>query len=206
MPANALVVTEVLVDESAVDAAVEVWRKHNAAHPVEGRTLYRGLEDNSLLELLPVAGVDAVPALQEEWRTLWTELTPMLATDFRRQVLEFVEAPKSTDDLLPDTKYLQMRHVEVKPPVFEAYREWRDQTIFEVVRGADEVEVFLAYHSVLSTEPGVMFVSGFNVDPAQYTAVFTDERYQEIVRQAGDRYITGGERGLYTKIYARIEG
>ncbi|WP_137992723.1 hypothetical protein [Streptomyces vilmorinianum] len=205
MPANTLVVTEVLVEETSVETAVEAWRKHNAAHPAEGRSLYRGLEDNSLLELHPVDGLDAVPALRDQWQSLWTELTPLLAGDFSRQVLEFVEAPKSTDDLVPDTAYLQMRHVEVKPPVFEAYREWRDQTIFEVVRGADEVEVFLAYHSVLSTEPGVMFVSGFNVEPAAYTAVFTDERYQEIVRQAGDRYITGGERGLYTKIYVRVD-
>ncbi|MGW7342673.1 hypothetical protein [Streptomyces sp. NPDC054854] len=67
------------------------------------------------------------------------------------------------------------------------------------MRTADEVEVFEAYHSVLSTEPGVMFVSGFSCDPAEYTAVFTSPRYQEIVRQAGDRFIAVGERGLYTR-------
>ncbi|MFJ8650540.1 hypothetical protein ACIRNI_31085 [Streptomyces sp. NPDC093546] len=205
MPADTLVVTEVPVLEDSVESAIETWRKHNAAHPAPGRSLYRALEGDTLLELLPVAGLGAVAGLRDQWQELWTALTPVLAGDFRRQVLEFVEAPKNTDDLIPDTAYLQMRHVEVKPPVFEAYREWRDQTIFDVVRGADEVEVFLAYHSVLSTEPGVMFVSGFNAEPAAYTAVFTDERYQEIVRQAGDRYITGGERGLYTKIYARVD-
>ncbi|MEU9009331.1 hypothetical protein AB0D12_05995 [Streptomyces sp. NPDC048479] len=85
----------------------------------------------------------------------------------------------------------------------DAYREWRDRTIFDVVRTHDEVEVFLAYHSLLSTEPGVLFVSGFSVEPDVYQAVFTSPRYQDIVKQAGDTYIT--DRGLYTRIYARVE-
>ncbi|WP_158500639.1 hypothetical protein [Shimia marina] len=40
------------------------------------------------------------------------------------------------------------------------------------------------------------------MDPATYTAVFSSERYSTIVQQAGDRYITGGTNGLYTKTYA----
>jgi hypothetical protein len=115
-----------------------------------------------------------------------------------------VEAPKPERAALPHTDYLQLRHVEVRPPMYRAYRQWREETIFDVVRGSDDIEVFLAYHSVLSTEPGVMFLSGFECAPEQYQRTFTSERYQQIVRQAGDNYITGGERGLYTRIYRRI--
>jgi hypothetical protein len=33
---------------------------------------------------------------------------------------------------------------------------------------------------------------------------FTSPRYQQIVREAGDTYITGGDNGLYTRIYERV--
>jgi hypothetical protein len=124
--------------------------------------------------------------------------------DVRRQVLEFVEAPKPTATPLPQTPYVQLRHVEVRPPVYDRYRTWRDRTIFSVVRRSAEVDVFLAYHSLLSSEPGVMFVAGFTCEPEKYLGVFQSPEYQEIVRQAGDEYITGGERGLYTKVFARV--
>jgi len=153
---------------------------------VELRSLEAELELNSLV-------VSLVPAAQR--------FSEHLAGDVRRELLEFVEAPKDTDRLLPETSYIQLRHVEVKPEAMEDYRQWREETIFDVVRGAEEVEVFLAYHSVISGQPGVMFVSGFSVNPDSYNAVFDSERYREIVRQAGDSYITGGTEGLYTKIY-----
>lgn len=72
------------------------------------------------------------------------------------------------------------------------------------MREASEVETFLAYHSLISSEPGVMFVSGFSGSLAAYSAVFGSPAYQDIVRQAGNRFITGGERGLYTKLYQDI--
>ncbi|MBK5933703.1 hypothetical protein C8N32_11412 [Rhodovulum imhoffii] len=129
------------------------------------------------------------------------QFAPYLAGDVRRELLSYVEAPKPCAGVLPDTPYIQLRHVEVKPEQQAAYRTWRDETIFEVVRGHDAAEVFLAYHSVISSQPGVMFVAGFSSAPEDYTSAFTSEHYAEIVRQAGDTYITGGTDGLYTKIY-----
>lgn len=91
------------------------------------------------------------------------------------------------------------------PPIKNAiYRAWREETIFGVVRENPEVEIFLAYHSVISMQPGVMFISGFSCDPVVYQAIFNSEKYQKIVRQAGDTYITGGPGGLYTKVYQRF--
>ena len=49
-----------------------------------------------------------------------------------------------------------------------------------------------------------MFVSSFDTTPQEYEAVFGSPRYQQIVQQAGDRYIVGGDRGLYTTIYQRL--
>ncbi|MFI9269873.1 hypothetical protein ACIGXM_04020 [Kitasatospora sp. NPDC052896] len=202
---NALItVTELSVKPDQVDAAAQAWVAHHAASGIEGRILFRGLEDSTLLELAPLNDYDELDALRKDWRALWDVVGPMAVSDFSRQMLHFVEAPKPGNDPLPNTPFLQMRHVEVPPPAYRGYRAWREETIFDVVRTSPEVEIFEAYHSVLSSEPGVMFVSGFSCDPKDYTAVFTSPRYQEIVRQAGDSYITGGDRGLYTRLYARV--
>ncbi|MFJ3835442.1 hypothetical protein ACIPY6_07975 [Streptomyces sp. NPDC090054] len=204
MSASLITAVELSVKPDQVDAAVTAWKAHHAASGFEGRALFRNLEGAGLLELAPVTGWEQFADLRSDWAQLWDTLAPVAEGDFRRQVLGFVDAPKPADTPLPQTPYIQMRHIEVPPRVHPAYRAWREETIYDVVRTADEVEVFEAYHSVLSTEPGVMFVSGFSCDPAEYTAVFTSPRYQEIVRQAGDRFIAGGERGLYTTIYARV--
>jgi hypothetical protein len=205
MPATLLLVTEVFSEPTAIEQSIDLWQKHNTLDPDRESMLYRSTEDSSLLELTPLTDPAEIGKLQNRWRDLSTTLAPSLIGDFRRQVLEFVEGPKWTEALLPCTPYIQLRHVEVRPSAYNAYRSWRDRTIFEVVRRSPEVAVFLAYHSLLSTEPGVMFVSGFSCKPEQYSKVFSSPEYQEIVRQAGATYITGGERGLYTKIYARIE-
>ncbi|GHH83787.1 hypothetical protein ACFXKJ_13160 [Kitasatospora indigofera] len=204
MSSALITVTELSVKPAEAEAAAAAWLAHHAASGFEGRVLYRGLEDSTLLELAPLAGYEQIESLRKDWRELWDVVGPMAESDFSRQLLHFVEAPKPSADPLPDTAYIQMRHVEVPPTAYRAYRAWREETIFDVVRNAPEVDYFEAYHSVLSSEPGVMFVSGFSCEPKDYTAVFTSPRYQEIVRQAGDSYITGGDRGLYTRLYARL--
>ena len=65
----------------------------------------------------------------------------------------------------------------------------------------DKIESFEAFHSLISGVPGVMFISSFNGDKQSYKEAFTNARYQEIIQQAGDNYITGGNEGLYTRIY-----
>ncbi|MDO5704278.1 MAG: hypothetical protein Q4G49_04290 [Paracoccus sp. (in: a-proteobacteria)] len=118
--------------------------------------------------------------------------------------MTFIEAPKPSRTDLPETPFIQLRHVEVKPHRMEAYRAWRERTIFEVVRAHEPAEIFLAYHSIISAQPGVMFIAGFSGSADEYSSAFTSDHYAEIVRQAGDDYITGGPGGLYTKIYRRV--
>ncbi|MFJ1751576.1 hypothetical protein [Kitasatospora sp. NPDC088134] len=207
MSAQLLLVTQVPVQADAADQAVKAWQRLNAEHGAVAQ-LYRSTERGTLLELRALDGLDQVPALHAEWAAQWQALAPYLAGDFRRQLQEFVEAPKPTALALPDNPFVQLRRVEVKPPVIADYLAWRDRTIFEVVRGAEESETFLAYHSLLSTEPGVLFVAGFSVEPAVHNAVFRTPHYEEILVQARENYIvtdTGGDAGLFLETYARIE-
>jgi len=200
MSSALLLLTELPVGER-VDEALAAWRDRPTA---PGSVLYRGLEAPTLLELTPLDGLDALAGLDEQWSRQAKELAELVVGDVRRQVLRFVEAPKPAPAgaALPDTPYVQLRHVEVKPRVHEEYLDWRDGTIFDVVRTTEQVETFLAYHSLLSTEPGVMFVSGFSCDPEEYLPAFSSERYGEIARYAHARFVT--EEGLYTRLYRRV--
>ncbi|MEV6838813.1 hypothetical protein AB0N17_30585 [Streptomyces sp. NPDC051133] len=206
MSAPLLLVTEAPVQPDQLDRAVKGWLEFQADRP-DGRRLYRSLEDHCLLELRPLTRLEELATLREEAAALWDALAPTLAGDLRRQVHDFVEAVKDTADPLPGTPYVQLRRVEVRPPVIDGYRGWRERTIFETVRAAPESEVFLAYHSLLSTEPGVLFVAGFSVPPAQHNAVFRTPGYEAILTEVREKYIVtrGGDQGLFTKTYARIE-
>lgn len=168
---------------------------------VDGR-VFVGLESDEVLTVEPLGFDFDLAGMRARFADVARDFAQYLSGDIRREILNFVEAPKSCAGALPDTPYLQLRHVEVKPEEYSAYRSWRDETIFDVVRKASEVEVFLAYHSLVSGQPGVMFLSGFSVEPETYGAIFASDRYRDIVQQAGDRYITGGTEGLYTKVYA----
>lgn len=164
------------------------------------RRCYRAVDDTEVLELRALSDTASLSQLIELLEPEIEDYASLLAGDIRREVLYFVEAPKPIDDgeALPTTPYIQMRHVEVKPDRKQQYHQWRSETIFDVVRSHSEIEAFLAYHSVISGAPGVMFISGFSCDPSDYNAVFSSERYGNIVKEAGDQYITGG---LYTKTY-----
>lgn len=168
----------------------------------------RYLFDFEKTELLQLRAFSDQLAFTNSFATLQKDLeqfTEFMVADVQRELVEMVEAPKPVASLLPTNNYIQLRHVEVPPQKFGIYRAWREKTIFGVVRENAEVETFLAYHSVVSTQPGVMFISGFSCEPAVYQAIFSSEKYKEIVRQAGDTYITGGTNGLYTRLYARFD-
>ncbi|HWX01157.1 hypothetical protein [Collimonas sp.] len=168
----------------------------------------RYLFDFEKTELLQLRAFSDRLEFANSFATLQKDLeqfTEFMVADVQRELVEMVEAPKPVATLLPTNQYIQLRHVEVPPQKFGIYRAWREKTIFGVVRENAEVETFLAYHSVISTQPGVMFISGFSCEPAVYQAIFSSEKYKEIVRQAGDTYITGGTNGLYTRLYARFD-
>ncbi|MEU0118085.1 hypothetical protein ABZ137_31425 [Streptomyces bobili] len=201
MTSPLLLVTEIPVDPAETAKAIALWQSQ--APVVDGAVLYQGTEASTLLELTPLTGLAQLDGLTAGWREAARALAPLSTGDVRRQVLEFVEAPKPVAGELPDTPYVQLRHVEVKPPVKEDYLDWRVDTIFAEVHKSERIEAFLAYHSVLSSEPGVMFVSGFSCEPEAYLPTFASERYAEIARQAHPRFVT--DEGLYTRIYRRVD-
>jgi hypothetical protein len=63
------------------------------------------------------------------------------------------------------------------------------------------ISSFVAYHSLISTEPGIMFLSCFDDNISEYQAGFESPEYKQIIKEAGTNFIAGGERGLYTTIY-----
>jgi len=157
---------------------------------------------NELLELRSFNDIKEVSWVEEEMESMFHQFADVLSADIRRELLKFVESPIDSKRDLPETKYIQLRHVEVPAHNYEQYRQWRDETIFNVVRdNKDKIESFEAFHSLISGVPGVMFISAFNGDKETYKEAFTNARYQEIIQQAGDNYITGGNEGLYTRIY-----
>ncbi|MBI3230502.1 MAG: hypothetical protein HYZ45_10085 [Burkholderiales bacterium] len=204
MASPILLVTEIFPVAGKIDQVAKAWAGLSLPTVSSARAIYRALDDSSCIELLALEDMSQIALLDSFWQQSWSAVGADLAGDFQRQLLRFVEAPKNCDTPLPNTPFIQMRHVEVKPVVYQDYLAWRERTIFEVVRKSEEVQSFLAYHSVVSTEPGVMFVSGFAVAPEQYLVPFTSPHYQNIVAEAGNTYITGGDRGLYTKIYRAV--
>lgn len=126
-----------------------------------------------------------------------------LNSDWRLQVLKFEESVIDLEDELPLSTFLQLRHIEVPLNKYSQYLTWRKNTIFQHILQQTNIDCFLSYHSLISTEPGVMFLSGFSCEPEDYLKIFNNQDYAEIVKEAGDQFITGGERGLYTSIYKR---
>ncbi|MFI8417110.1 hypothetical protein ACQKDS_11770 [Serratia sp. NPDC078593] len=160
---------------------------------------------NELLELRPYQSIAEIAEHEQELESVFHTFSKELAGDVRRELVKFVEAPIDSTDKVPATEYVQLRHVEVPAENYSQYRHWREETIFNVVRdNKDKITSFEAYHSLISGQPGVMFISAFNGDKAAYKEAFTNARYQTIIQQAGDSYITGGNDGLYTRIYRSV--
>jgi len=160
---------------------------------------------NELLELRAFDSIAEIATQEEELENAFKTFSTVLAGDVRRELVKYVEAPIDSANDLPATEYVQLRHVEVPAENYSQYRQWREETIFNVVRdNKDKIVSFGAYHSLISGQPGVMFISAFNGNKEAYKEAFTNERYQTIIQQAGDNYITGGNDGLYTRFYRSI--
>lgn len=203
MSAQIIQVTELAVIAHDLAAARSAWLGLLPSASDDVR-LYEREDASTLLE---IRAYEAWPDLEEsatQRKRLWDAVAQHAAGDFRRELLEYVEEPKPTRGLLPDSNHLELRYVEVRPPKYDEYRAWRDKTIFYVVRTSPEVSTFSAYHTVFTTRPGVLFLSAFDGNVEAYRKVFSSDRYQEIVQAAGDNYITGGNQGLATRLYNRV--
>lgn len=181
----------------------EKWKQERAR---KNRNFYINEEEFSVLELTALASLEQFSGVipGNSHKEIIAKFGEQLFGDISQELLEFQEDVVEQDALLPTDDYLQMRHIEVPLRVFKAYDDWRHETIFKHVKQLDTVGSFVAYHSLFSTKPGVMFIASFSGDPETYMSGFANDAYKEIVEQAGDRYIAGGKDGLYTKIYKKI--
>ena len=197
-----LLTTKVIFDEVDSGKVITIWKKSL----LENAQIYKHNSDSSLLELREIASLDEIAETLkgDHYKNLKQELKNLLSSDFHQDILEFKENVVAQKECLPSSTYLQMRHIEVPLKRYDEYLEWREKTIFNYVKKLNKIDSFVAYHSLMSASPGVMFVCGFSNEVEKHLADFTTPEYTEIVSQAGDSYISGGEKGLYTEVYKKI--
>jgi hypothetical protein len=205
MEAKMIFVSEVSVHAERVSQAKSIWCQGHGSNGTSA--VYEGeLEPTRFLEFVEISDYADIRVVQKMHAEKTKALRPYLVSDWSQQIIELVEVVKAGNTLLPSTEMLQLRYIEVPLSVQEDYLAWRQETIFDVVRNASRVEAFSAYHAALSTQPGVLFLSGYSGDSKSYSRdVFETERYKQIVVEAGNRFIAGGAAGLYTRSYKRLE-
>ncbi len=205
MQSNLIVCSEVIALESEVDSAWNIWRESGGENLPKGseRQCYQ-LEGkrNHFLELISIDKFSDIENILVHRESFVSDMASKLESDWRQQIIKHVETVKSIKGKLPDSPKLQLRYIEVPLSVKGSYLTWREKTIFDVVRQAEPIDSFLAYHTLFSTQPGVMFLSGFSGNSDSYMSeVFLTPRYQQIAKEAGEQFVVGGEGGLSTRIY-----
>lgn len=201
---NYMLINEFAVKEEAIERSIKSWKKlYRNEH---GRVLYKRDDGSRLLEIVLLARPASIEdELSSTLRQSYQELIkPDMLTDWRMQLLALKNKVNDNGELLPNTPYLQLRYIEVPLSVYDEYFQWRRPTIFEYVERFSQIEYFMAYHSVLSTKPGVMFLSGFSGDVEEYLNIFKEDEFQAISNEAKSKYIHGGDQGLSTLMYVKV--
>lgn len=159
-------------------------------------------------EIVEIVGFDSVVPLSlflegEKLNKDSRQIRELMTQDIRREILKIHTTVKGAEFQIPTAENLQIRFIEVPGVVLDEYFEWRKKTIFKHVEGREDVGSFLAYHSLVSSNPGVTFLVEYTGSYENLMEGFTSPQYREIVRQA-DRFIVGGNVNLSTKGYKRI--
>jgi hypothetical protein len=206
--AKLILMTELTTDAPKADAILDAFLPGLPDTSAVARSVYQRHDGkgSSILELVELPSLAALSALLETRAAREREerLQPALVNDWRRQVLALRESVKEPKQRLPRSENLQLRHIEVPPRVLAEYHEWRRGSIFSHVQKRAEIDSFTAYHSLLSTEPGVMFFVEFSGSVADYVAGYDTPEYKEFIRLAGTRYIAGGPASLSTSLWTRV--
>ncbi|MFZ5895436.1 MAG: hypothetical protein ACOY0T_30550 [Myxococcota bacterium] len=175
-------------------------RLSDSRHP---RSLLRDPAGNRLLELTAfdeLSNVDellAGPAFHE----ITLALRPRLGAGFRRQLYEVDEVVKAPVFVPSAAPYLRLTRMEVAQSALDQYVGWRKRSLFPHAAQHPGVAAFVAYQPVVSTEPGMLFLSAFS-SPENGTLESTPE-YSEWIREAGERYALGGSNAISTSVWQR---
>ena len=207
MKAPYLAVMEWEVEEGKLDEAAKIWINSKVSNFFENSVLYKGLTKNSLVVLYEVTNFSVIQQFVEsdEFKQFVKAQAKYMQSDFHQSIVGLVEDVIRRKQLIPKTKYMQLRSIEVPLSDIDSYLEWRTRRIFEFVKRNDKVTSFLAFHSVFSTVPGVLFVTEFEGNPDEYRASFLTDEYKQIIKEAGHDHIKSGEQGLQTFEYEKVE-
>lgn len=202
MESNYISITKIKISKEFLLNAAKIW---NDIFLSKNMILYLNKDENILLQISHIKNLDDLKteiksSLFEEFKE---KIKPYCESDFQTEILELKDVAKNQNSLLPFKKYLQLRHIEVPLKTYNDYLDWRKDTIFKYVSHQDKIDSFVAYHSILSSNPGVMFLSSFSCPVNEYVSLFQTPTYQDIVKTAGNKYIAGGKDGLYTVIYEK---
>lgn len=195
------------VEEGKLDEAAKIWINSKVSNFFENSVLYKGLTKNSLVVLYEVTNFSVIQQFVEsdEFKQFVKAQAKYMQSDFHQSIVGLVEDVIRRKQLIPKTKYMQLRSIEVPLSDIDSYLEWRKRRIFEFVKRNDKVTSFLAFHSVFSTVPGVLFVTEFEGNPDEYRASFLTDEYKQIIKEAGHDHIKSGEQGLQTFEYEKVE-
>ena len=207
MKAPYLAIMEWEVEEGKLDEAAKIWTNSKVSNFFENSVLYKGLTKNSLVVLYEVTNFSVIQQFVEsdEFKQFVKAQAKYMQSDFHQSIVGLVEDVIRRKQLIPKTKYMQLRSIEVPLSDIDSYLEWRKRRIFEFVKRNDKVTSFLAFHSVFSTVPGVLFVTEFEGNPDEYRASFLTDEYKQIIKEAGHDHIKSGEQGLQTFEYEKVE-
>lgn len=204
-----LVLTEWEVKENKRQQSLDLWNSSDAKATLSKNNIvtYKGIVKNSLVFLYEVASFAEIQHFLEskEFDEFKNANSQFMDSDFHQSIVGKVEEVRPRDTFVPQTKYMQLRSIEVPLSDIDSYLEWRKNRIFKFVKNNDKVGSFLAFHSIFSADPGVLFVTEYSGDPEEYRKSFLTPEYQQIIKEAGHDHIKSGEKGLMTFEYERAD-
>jgi hypothetical protein len=171
----------------------------------QAHATYAALQGHTVMELTAFESLGALAGVIAARADAERSVTTHLKGEWRHEILCYADAFRETSNTITPAPMIEMRHIEVPPPVYCEYRDWRERTLYAALRDRPEIDDFSAYQSVLSTRPGVTFIVGFSQEPAIYRAAYQTPLYRDILRQANARYIASGQNGLQCQIFVRPE-
>lgn len=194
----------VSISKYSVNNELDIKNKRNVFDMNSHFYIYEGIDDAPETQNKDVISLTYFKDLSDLKNIMKIEnenldnLKDYLMKDVEREILFLEDKPiNDTFDTRIDSQYIQIRKIEVLPKKYESYRNWREQSIFNFVRkNKDTIKTFGAYHSQISGNPGVTFISLFD-DINKHENIFNSKEYNEILVTADKNFIINGrDKGL----------
>lgn len=189
-----LVVMEWEYMKGSEEKVASLWNQSEAKKLMPSSVLYKAIKKDTFVIIYNVKDFLEIQAFVEsnEYKAFVNAIAEYTISDIHQDIHGFVDTVLPRESFVPQTKYMQLRQIEVPLSGIDDYLEWRKRTIFKYVQKNDKVTSFLAFHSVLSSTPGVLFVTEFEGNPDEYRNSFLTPEYQVIIKEAGHDHIKGG--------------